>query len=155
MPSKILSPHYLCLDREIACDEQAAWRALTDLHELRAWWGMPVADHVPDIGGGFELRFVGRDRVDRFEFTTWDENWRVGGVWTYNWLPGAIREMASIVATERGVRVTLEHTGFDSFGDDAKRIFSYHKIDLYSRLDRLRAWCEERVPANLSRMPLI
>lgn len=155
MTTKVLAPHFLRLEREIACDEQAAWRALTDMYEMRAWWGMPVCDHKPDVGGGFELRYIGRDRVDHFEYSTWDENWRVGGTWAYNWLRGTVQELVIITPFEHGVRVAIEQTNFESFGANASRIFGYHKIEAASRLERLQAWCERRMPANLAQMPVI
>lgn len=155
MGTKILAPHYLRFEREMQCDIPSVWRALTDLHELRAWWGMPVCDHAPDVGGGFELRYIGRDRKDKFVYTTWDVEWRLGGHWTYNWLEGRVEEMVSLKATGRGVRVTVEHSEFRSYGDDATRIFGYHKVETRSRLMRLQEWCEERIPANLAKMPLV
>ncbi|MBK8205766.1 MAG: SRPBCC domain-containing protein [Planctomycetes bacterium] len=155
MTTKVLAPHYLRLEREIACDEQTAWRALTDVYELRAWWGQPVCEHKQDVGGGYELRYVGRDRVDTFEYATWDANWRIGGSWQFNWLTGSVQEMVVIVCSERGVRVSIEQTGFESFGQDAARIFGYHKTESNGRLERLQHWCERRLPANMAQMPLI
>lgn len=155
MTTKILAPNYLRLEREMRGDMAALWRALTDLHEMRAWWAVPVVGHKPDVGGGFELRYVGRDRVDRFEYTTWDELWRIGGRWTYNWLSGTVEEMLSLTQIESGVRVTIEQTGFETFGPDTQRIFGYHKSETKSRLERLQAWLEQRMPANMGQMPLV
>lgn len=155
MTTKILAPHYLRIEREMKADVAAVWRALTDLHELRAWWAVPIVDFRSDLGGGFKLRFIGRDREDAFKYSTWDTNWRIGGKWTYNWLEGAVEEMLSIVDTTEGVRVTIEHTNFDSFGADASKIFGYHKSETRSRLERLQQWVEQRIPANLAQMPVV
>lgn len=90
MTTKILAPHYLCLELEIAADLSAVWRALTDLHELRAWWGQPVVGLRADVGGGFELRYPGHERIDRFTYSTWDQAgaWEASGPttgWTVPW----------------------------------------------------------------------
>ena len=53
MTTKILSPRYLCLEREVKGELFAVWRALTDLHELRGWWGSPMAGLTAVVGGGF------------------------------------------------------------------------------------------------------
>jgi uncharacterized protein YndB with AHSA1/START domain len=155
MTTKILAPHYLRIEREMRADMAAVWLALTDLHELRAWWAVPVVGHKLDVGGGFELRYVGRDRVDKFVYTTWDEHWRIGGRWTYNWLAGAVDEMLSVAEIDGGVRVTIEHTGFESFGGAAAQIFGYHKSETRARLERLQQWVEARVPANMAQMPVV
>jgi hypothetical protein len=130
-------------------------RALTDLHELRAWWAVPIIGHKTDIGGGFELRYVGRERVDKFEYTTWDEMWRIGGRWSYSWLRGDVSEMISLTKIDEGVRVTIEQTSFESFRADALKIFGYHKTETSARLERLQAWLEQRVPANMGQIPLV
>lgn len=153
MTTKILAPHYLCLELEISSDLAAVWRALTDLHELRAWWGQPVVGLQADVGGGFELRYPGHDRTDRFTFNTWDPDWRVGGQWTYNWLDGAVDEMLSLTGLNGRVRVSVEQTGFQTFGNDATRIFGYHKTEVKARLERLRNWCEQRIPATMAVLP--
>ncbi|MCZ7605400.1 MAG: SRPBCC domain-containing protein [Planctomycetota bacterium] len=155
MTTKILAPHYLRMEREVRADLPSVWRALTDLHELRAWWAVPVVNHKLDVGGGFELRYVGRDRKDKFTYTTWDQNWRIGGRWEYSWLSGAVEEMLIVVKTDEGVRVSIEHSNFESFGPDAGRIFGYHKSETRARLERLQAWVEERIPANLAQMPVV
>jgi uncharacterized protein YndB with AHSA1/START domain len=155
MTTKILAPHYLRIEREMSAEIPAIWRALTDVHELRAWWAVPVVDFKQDVGGGFKLRYIGRDRCDNFEYTTWDTNWRVGGRWTYNWLTGSVEEMISLVDTAEGVRVTIEHTKFDSFGGDALKIFGYHKSETRARLERLQRWVEQKIPANMAQMPVV
>jgi len=153
MTTKILAPHYLCLEIEISASLADVWRACTDLHELRAWWGMPVTALAPDVGGGFELRYPGSDRLDRYEFTTWDPDWRVGGQWSYNWLEGKVDEMLCLSALGNRVRASVEQTGFASFGNDSTRIFGYHKSEVRARLERLRQWCEQRIPATLAVAP--
>ena len=155
MTTKILAPHYLRLETEIRADMAAVWQALTDLHELRAWWAVPVVKHTPDVAGGFELRYVGRDRVDTFVYTTWDQDWRIGGRWSYSWLDGEVAEMLSLTEIEGGVRVTIEHTNFETFGPDQKRIFGYHKSETRARLERLKAWAEVRLPATLAQIPVV
>ncbi|MCA8913376.1 MAG: SRPBCC domain-containing protein [Planctomycetes bacterium] len=155
MTTKILAPHYLRIEREMRADLPTVWRALTDVHELRAWWAMPVCDFKPDVGGGFELRYIGRDRRDKFVWTTWDVNWRTGGFWEYNWLAGRVDELLSLNEIEDGVRVGIEHTGFESFGADAAKIFGYHKSETRARLERLQQWVEQRMPANLAQMPVV
>ncbi|MCA8937914.1 MAG: SRPBCC domain-containing protein [Planctomycetes bacterium] len=155
MTTKILAPHYLRIEREMRADLPTVWRALTDLLELRAWWAMPVLEYKPDIGGGFELRYIGRDRVDRFTYTTWDENWRIGGRWDYNWMDGGVDELVSLTEIGEGVRVGIEHSNFESFGKDAAKIFGYHKSETRARLERLQAWVEQRMPANLAQMPVV
>ncbi|MCC6464770.1 MAG: SRPBCC domain-containing protein [Planctomycetes bacterium] len=153
MTTKILSPRYLCLEREVKGELFAVWRALTDLHELRAWWGAPVAGLTADVGGGFDLRFVGNARLDRFEYSVWDRGWRVGGEWSFNWHTGRVQEL--IILTDLGgkVRVAIEQAGFESFGDDAVRVFGHHRRETGTRLERLQQWCERRVPATLAVAP--
>lgn len=155
MTTKILAPHYLRLECEIRADMETVWRALTDLHELRAWWAVPVISHKQDVGGGFELRYVGRDRVDTFVYTTWDKDWRIGGRWSYSWLEGEVAEMLILTEIEGGVRVTIEHTNFESFGADQQRIFGYHKSETRARLERLKAWAEVRLPATQAQIPVV
>lgn len=155
MTTKILAPHYLRIEREIAAPVDTVWRALTDTHELRAWWGMPVCEHEPDVGGGFELRYIGRDRTDKFRYTTWDHQWRVGGLWSYTWLPGVVNEMLVMTPVDKCVRVGLEHTGFESFGPETRKLFGYFKIESGARLRRLQDWCERRIPATMAQMPVV
>lgn len=155
MTTKILAPHYLRIEREMRADLPTVWKAVTDVLELRAWWAMPVVHFTPDVGGGFELRYVGRDRVDRFKYTTWDLNWRTGGRWTYNWLKGSVDELLSLTEIENGVRVGIEHSGFETFGAGAAKIFGYHKSETRARLERLQQWVEQRVPANMAQMPVV
>ncbi len=155
MATKVLAPHYLRLERDIACGPEVAWRALTDLHELRAWWGMPVVDLVTGVGGYIDIQYVGRSRIDRFIFTEWQAGSRVGGIWHYNWLDGRVQEVTSLERTPRGVCVSIEQGGFESFGKDASRLFGYHKIETSGRLERLLAWCEKGLPANMAQMPSV
>jgi uncharacterized protein YndB with AHSA1/START domain len=153
MATKVLAPHYLRLERDIARDESVVWRALTDLLELRAWWGMPVVELFPGIGGYFDIQYVGRNRIDRFIYTDWQVNWKVGGIWHYNWVDGRVNETTTIKAIDGGVRVSIEQGGFESFGTDTTRIFGYHKMETAGRLERLQTWCEKGVPANMAQMP--
>jgi uncharacterized protein YndB with AHSA1/START domain len=155
MTTKIFAPQYLRIEREMRGDMATLWRALTDLHELRAWWAVPIIGHKVDVGGGFELRYVGRDRVDRFKYTTWDEGWRIGGRWSYSWLGGEVDEMISLTQIDNGVRVTVEQTNFETFRGDALKIFGYHKTETGARLERLQAWLEQRVPANMGQIPVV
>lgn len=154
MGSKILAPHYLRLERDIRGEPSSVWRALTDVHELRAWWGVPVCRYTPGVGGGFELCYMGRRRVDLFVFNAWDAGWRVGGQWRYDRTDGEIDETISLKTTDDYVVVTLEQSGFQTFGDESVRIFGRRKTDNYARLERLRDWIEQRIPANLARMPV-
>lgn len=155
MTTKILAPHYLRIEREINAPIEAVWRALTDTLELRAWWGMPVCEHQLDVGGGFELRYIGRDRTDKFQYTTWDQHWRIGGVWSYTWLVGQVNELIVMTGAGSGVRVGIEHSGFESFAADTRKLFGWYKIESASRLKRLQDWCERRIPANLAQMPVV
>lgn len=155
MTTKILAPQYLRIEREMRGDMATLWRALTDLHELRAWWAVPIIGHKIDVGGGFELRYVGRDRVDKFTYTTWDELWRIGGRWSYSWLRGTVDEMISLTRIDNGVRVTVEQTNFETFRADALKIFGYHKSETAARLERLQAWLEQRIPANMGQIPVV
>jgi uncharacterized protein YndB with AHSA1/START domain len=105
MTTKILAPQYLRIEREMRGDMATLWRALTDLHELRAWW--------------------------------------------------EVAEMISLTQIDGGVRVTVEQTNFESFRGDAVKIFGYHKTETSARLERLQAWLEQRVPANLGQIPVV
>jgi uncharacterized protein YndB with AHSA1/START domain len=155
MSTKVLAPQYLRLEREIASSESIIWHALTDLHELRAWWGMPIVELNGGVGGRYDVHYVGRSRIDRFVYTTWLENWKIGGTWLYNWLEGSVQEMITIVRAGEGARVTIEQSGFESFDKHAARLFGYHKIESSGRLERLQAWCEKGVPANMAQMPVV
>ncbi len=63
--------------------------------------------------------------------------------------------MVSLVPMQGHIRVTIEQGEFPSFGDEAVSIFGHHKIETRARLARLQQWLEQRIPANLARMPLI
>ena len=150
MSTKIFTPYFLRLEREIDADVNSVWRALVDVHELRAWWGRPVSNFEPDVGGGFKLRYVGSPRVDTFEFTVWDDRWRIGGEWRYNSLEGFVDEMLCLVSHNGKTRVSIEQGNFKSFNKDQQRIFGYHKSELRHRLERLQEWCEKRIPATMA-----
>lgn len=152
MATKTSAPH-LCLELDIAADIAAVWRALTDLHELRAWWGVPVVNLRPGMGGGMELAYVASERVDLFEFSAWRERELIAGLWSYSLMHGCVEEIFELAALGARVQVTARQSGFESFGTAAVAVFGYHRTELRARLYRLQQWCEQRIPASHATMP--
>lgn len=150
MATKILAPHFLRIEREIRAPLSDVWQALTDVFELRAWWGVPVVELKPDVGGFMEVRKVSESVGDVLSFSIWDNQWRIGGKWMLN-SGGSYHELVCVVEIAGGVRVSVEHSELDTPAGQQVRLFGALKSNARQRLERLQRWCEQHIPANLAR----
>lgn len=109
----------------VTCPPTEAFRVFTD--EIGAWWPLPTHGIFGDRSGGvvfrdgrlIEIATDGSEAVWG-EITAWDPPRRLA----ISWHPGRDADDASLVevsfdADGESTRVTIEHRGWETFGEDA------------------------------------
>lgn len=96
------------------------WKAITDKDQMRQWFFEQITEFKPE--SGFETEFnvhnEGRDFLHVWKITEVVPERRIACGWRYGGFPGDSTVVWELSETTDGTRLTLTHTGGETFSGD-------------------------------------
>jgi uncharacterized protein YndB with AHSA1/START domain len=110
----------IVVEQQLRAPPERVWRAITDPREMCRWFFESITSFEPR--SGFETRFEVRsgDRVYAHHWTVTVAlaDHRLVYDWSYDGLPGASFVEWDLIETRDGTKLTLTHTGGETFPQD-------------------------------------
>ncbi|RZJ67801.1 MAG: SRPBCC domain-containing protein [Flavobacterium sp.] len=111
------SQQAIVLTRTYDAPISKVWKALTEIEQMRQWYFPMLADFKPEIGftTEFEAGPEGKPYLHRWIVTEVIENKKIAYKWLYPAIEGDSTLSFEIESVERGTKLTLTHSGLESF----------------------------------------
>ncbi len=136
----------IVVTREIKCDKEKIWSAITDINEMKQWY----FDQIPSFEAklGFATEFViyneGRTFTHQWSVLDVKPNDTITYSWQYPEYPGRSQSKFSIVESDQGTSITLSCTGLETFPDDIPEFTRESCEGGWNYfLNRLKDYCEK------------
>ena len=118
METSLNSTGPLVVERSYNAPVNKVWEALTELEKLKQWY-FDLAEFKPEVG--FEFEFIAGD--DKMQYrhlcriTEVIPFKKIAYTWRYDGFPGDSKVSFEIAEEGAGSRVTITHTGLETFPD--------------------------------------
>jgi uncharacterized protein YndB with AHSA1/START domain len=110
----------IVVEATYAVDRSAVWAALTDPERMSKWYFEPIVTFRPEVG--FETQFTvhsqGKDWVHLWRVTEVVPETRIAYTFNYAGYEGDASVRWELSAVSGGTRLTLTHTGIESYPKD-------------------------------------
>ena len=107
------------IERTYNAPVEKVWQAITDPDQMKQWY-LPIEDFRAEVG--FETTFdhhaLGRVFPHIWKVTEVVPGERISYEWRYAGFPGNSRVTFELTADGDGTRITVTHTGLESFRGD-------------------------------------
>ena len=109
-------PAFVILERTYNASPEAVWQAITNADQMKQWY-MPLSEFRPEVGfeTSFDVNAKGRDYLHIWKVTEVVPNRKISYEWRYGGFPGNSLVTFELTPQGRGTRITLTHTGLESF----------------------------------------
>jgi uncharacterized protein YndB with AHSA1/START domain len=108
------------MERVYSASPDRAWKALTEINQMRQWYFPMLEDFRPEVG--FETRFTveneGKEYVHIWKITEVLPMHKISYEWKFGGFPGNSLLTFELLAEGKGTRLILTHKGVDSFRGD-------------------------------------
>ena len=109
------------IERTLNAPLEKVWKAITDKDQMKQWY-FDLAEFKPVVG--FEFEFTAGSKevsyLHKCRITTVEVNKKLAYTWAYEGYPGNSEVTIELVAEEDKTKLTLTHTGLDTFPADIK-----------------------------------
>ena len=109
----------IIMDRTLDASPERIWKAITDREQMKQWY-FDIAEFKPEVG--FEFQFTGGTDDKKYlhicKITGVVVGKRLSYSWRYDGLQGISHVTFELVKEVSQTRVTLTHTGIESFPPD-------------------------------------
>ena len=107
----------LIMEFEYSAPLDDVWEAMTDAEKMRIWYFPQLREFEPRVG--FEFKFADSNDTYRKKWvvTKVEQPNTLAHNWSYQGYPGVSEVTFDLSPTDKGTRVSVTHTGLDSFPD--------------------------------------